>query len=38
MRTVEMQGGGECYKLNPSPIATHPLNSMKGTFAFERDV
>ena len=23
-----------CYKLNPLPIATHPLNSLKGTFAF----
>ena len=30
--------GAECYKVNPLLIAVHALNSLKGTFALERDV
>ena len=40
MRCNDSLGRGKhyCYKLNPLSIATRPLNSLKGTFAFERDV
>ena len=37
-RLAEGSWGAECCKLNPLPIATRPLNSLKGTFAFQRDV
>ena len=37
-RLAEGSWGAERYKLNPLPIATRPLNSLKGTFAFKRDV
>ena len=40
MRCNDSLGRGKhySYKLNPLSIATRPLNSLKGTFAFERDV
>ena len=40
MRCNDSLGRGKhyCYKLNPLSIATRPLNSLKGTFAFEGDV